>query len=107
MGRNGENMATMNLSSKGEHELIPMEQMTARPLEHEEEDDYCGTSHSSISVDGDDDEGERLLARQKSNRVGFERSYAKARNKLRCIYLPFFVLFMKNEIGLSAGEVGL
>merc|ERR1712118_573590 len=66
---------------------------------------------------GDDDEGERLLARQKSNRVGFERSYAKARNKLRCIYflgsfaysiyLPFFVLFMKNEIGLSAGEVGL
>ena len=110
-------MATMDLSSKGEHELIPMEQMTARPLEHEEEDDYCGTSHSSISVDGDDDEGERLLARQKSNRVGFERSYAKARNKLRCIYflgsfaysiyLPFFVLFMKNEIGLSAGEVGL
>merc|ERR1712182_73026 len=91
--------------------------MTARPLEHEDEDDYCGTSHSSISVDGDDDEGERLLARQKSNRVGFERSYAKARNKLRCIYflgsfaysiyLPFFVLFMKNEIGLSAGEVGL
>merc|ERR1711959_226057 len=126
--RNGENMETMELSSKGEHELIPMEQMTARPIEHEEEDDYCGTSHSSISVDGvgrydeekdddDDDEGERLLARQKSNRGGFERSYAKARNKLRCIYflgsfaysiyLPFFVLFMKNEIGLSAGEVGL
>lgn len=63
-----------------------------------------------------DDERERLFRRTKSNVDGHERR-GSARRRLCAIfflnsfgfsiYLPYFVLFVKEKVGLSAGQVGI